>query len=660
MAIQIKTSLIGWVVLIFMTCPSYIKAQTPADAMEKIRSNASEYKIGEASAPTEDEARKASLQNLIMNLRTTLMFERRDKEKMKGDQYDLESVSNMCASSVATIENLNTLAFEDKNGWHAMSYVSTRDFEESERQRIGNIKDLVELGIQQEQNLNIAGALKYYTWALNMLSSFGDTISMTIEGKTVNAKAWLSNHVPMVLDNIEIGLSDEKIDFDEFDYDHYSVNLNLKYAGRPVSALDLGYFNGEREVRPVHGKSGRATLSFPDLQSFREISVKVVYDYPDEARLYDPALKAVYDSGVRVRFDGRDNVRLPIKVHANNLKSSGPSHNDEVMALAKRNKKEPGVAADMANTSTSPIIKEERKQIERPVVEDRELADAMKIVEEGLRKRNYTSLESLFTPEGWKLFSLLVESGSVKVTSTPASYSIESSDLFTIGRGIPIAFKTSGHVSNETLVFRFDKDSGLISSVAFALTKRAEDDIFRQAQWNMESRYSLLTFMEDYQTAFALKRLDYIEKIFSDDAIIITGKMGVPAKNSKLFFDAKQLNLGQNNKNVNFTRYSKSEYINKLKQDFYDRRSATYKKYIQLVFEDAVISKVATNGYTDNEIMWIEIKQQYNSDKYSDKGFLALQIDLKPKGSQIRVRTWTPDFIDINYLKERFGIGASD
>lgn len=92
MAIQIKTSLIGWVVLIFMTCPSYIKAQTPADAMEKIRSNASEYKIGEASAPTEDEARKASLQNLIMNLRTTLMFERRDKEKMKGDQYDLESV----------------------------------------------------------------------------------------------------------------------------------------------------------------------------------------------------------------------------------------------------------------------------------------------------------------------------------------------------------------------------------------------------------------------------------------------------------------------------------------------------------------------------------------------------------------------------------------
>ena len=75
------------------------------------------------------------------------------------------------------------------------------------------------------------------------------------------------------------------------------------------------------------------------------------------------------------------------------------------------------------------------------------------------------------------------------------------------------------------------------------------------------------------------------------------------------------------------------------------------------MFEDAVISKVATDGFTDNEIMWIEIQQQYTSNNYSDKGFLTLQINLNPKGSQILVRTWTPEFVNLELLKERYPVG---
>ncbi len=109
--------------------------------------------------------------------------------------------------------------------------------------------------------------------------------------------------------------------------------------------------------------------------------------------------------------------------------------------------------------------------------------------------------------------------------------------------------------------------------------------------------------------------------------------------------------------NVKYTRYSKDEYIKRLENDFYDKKSASYKKFIQLIFEDAVISKVATGGFVDNDVMWIEIKQQYNSDKYSDKGFLSLQINLKPTGSRIHVRTWTPQFMEIDDLKKRFNVG---
>lgn len=52
--------------------------------------------------------------------------------------------------------------------------------------------------------------------------------------------------------------------------------------------------------------------------------------------------------------------------------------------------------------------------------------------------------------------------------------------------------------------------------------------------------------MEDYQTAYLLQRIDYLDKIFSDDAIIITGTMlktapkaqveGLPVDFGKMIF----------------------------------------------------------------------------------------------------------------------------
>lgn len=425
-------------VLFIISCLSafLMYSQTPADAMKRIRANSGKYKIGEASGLTEDEARKASLENLMMQLRTTFSLDYKETEKINGSDYDIKSQSDLKASSVMTVENLSTLIYQDNNGWHAMSYISNSDLAQAEKERLQNIEDLIDLGIEQEKKLNIAGALKYYSWALNLLSSFGDNLNMNLEGKNRNAKGWLNKHIPMILDNIEISLADSKIEYDEFDYDHYGVNLELKYAGQQVSALDLSYFNGEREIKPVHGKNGVATLSFPDLKNFKEIAVKIVHDYPDEAKLYDPELKTIYDAGRRINFEGRDYIRLPIKVNEDNIKSSGPARNNELMTIAKGNTKKLSSVAKAANPETTPISGEARVQIDRPITDDSNLINVMKQIENSLRKRNYNSIKTLFTPDGWSIFSLLTSSGDVKVTKAPSTYVVESSNLFTTGKGI--------------------------------------------------------------------------------------------------------------------------------------------------------------------------------------------------------------------------------
>ena len=65
-------------------------------------------------------------------------------------------------------------------------------------------------------------------------------------------------------------------------------------------------------------------------------------------------------------------------------------------------------------------------------------------------------------------------------------------------------------------------------------------------------------------------------------------------------------------------------------------------------------------GLIDHEVIWIELSQDYNSSIYHDKGYLALQINLRPDGSLINVRTWTPHFVPLEQLKQRFPIGGAN
>ena len=77
----------------------------------------------------------------------------------------------------------------------------------------------------------------------------------------------------------------------------------------------------------------------------------------------------------------------------------------------------------------------------------------------------------------------------------------------------------------EDVVFTFNA-AGKIDNVAFGLGKDTENDILkRKVAWKEQTREQLMEFLENYKTAYCLKRLDYIKDIFADDAIIIVGNV---------------------------------------------------------------------------------------------------------------------------------------
>ena len=134
--------------------------------------------------------------------------------------------------------------------------------------------------------------------------------------------------------------------------------------------------------------------------------------------------------------------------------------------------------------------------------------------------------------------------------------------------------------------------------------------------------------MENYKTAYCLKRLGYIEKIFADNALIIVGSIVKEAEP----IDGMYNRLGA--EKVKYVELNKEEYLERLGRVFHSN------EFVNIHFEDNIVNKV--NG--DDKIYGIQIKQDYYSTTYADKGYLFLMIDLSDTiNPKIYVRTWQPE-----------------
>lgn len=153
---------------------------------------------------------------------------------------------------------------------------------------------------------------------------------------------------------------------------------------------------------------------------------------------------------------------------------------------------------------------------------------------------------------------------------------------------------------------------------------------------DLSYRQMILDYVEQFRTAYNTKDLPFLDQIFSDDALIITGKVikSVPSEINNFMAQDKVVYLTQ----------SKKEYLNRLKGVF------RANKRINVVFDDIKVMKhPAKQGYYG-----VTLKQGYSSDNYSDVGYLFLLWDFTNRDSpKIHVRAWQPDKLnDMTLLPE--------
>lgn len=141
---------------------------------------------------------------------------------------------------------------------------------------------------------------------------------------------------------------------------------------------------------------------------------------------------------------------------------------------------------------------------------------------------------------------------------------------------------------------------------------------------DIDKRQQILHFVEQFRTAYCEKNKQFMEDIFSDDALIITGTV---RERTGAEPGLKAV--------VEYTRQGKREYLDRLFAKF-DRPNT----YINVKFDDIEVERNPINP----DIYGVTVRQEWHSTGYSDVGTVFLLWDFSSNDKpQIYVRTWQPN-----------------
>lgn len=564
----------------------------------------SEYICGLGHGNTLKQASNDALAALSSQISTTVSSDFNylvNSESNGDDVKESVKVDNIIRTySHTTLRNAMELVIEDEPNATVLRYIKRSDLDKIFEQRRNKVLEYASNAQKYEKENKVADALSSYYAALALLRSLPDGSDMKIRlGFTEETLLMplIMKNVNDILNNVEI-----KTEAIEDDGDERTMIINIQYKGKPATNFNYTYYNGSRRSDICTAKDGTGDISIPKSLSISKLDIQAEYICEDEAN-YDRELRDVLDNTTPVPF------------------------RTAKMKLAK-DKEVKAVAANV-NTATASVMSAPASSVPSTTMDDSKVSPylaTMQKIELAIRQKSYEPIRDCFTAEGYDMFNKLVNYGKAKLLRAPVLQFQESGEEV-ICRSFPMSFSFSGNRRTfvEDVVFHLTKD-GKVSEVAFGLNKPAVDDIMNRGAWSDEARKVMINFLESYKTAYALKRLDYISSIFSNDALIITGSFVKSTGNKE---------VGPSNiKHVKYTRQTKAQYMKSLKACFASN------EYVNIHFADNIIRRSASNP----NIYGIQIKQDYYSSSYGDTGYLFLLIDFKDvKAPLIHVRTWQPD-----------------
>lgn len=588
-----------------------------AQSIDEIKKN-SNYIWGEGNGTTMSDAEGEALRQMSVQISVSVYNSSYDEESNDNSVQKavLQSVSS------AKFTNVQMRVLEEEPNAKVFCFMPRSEVKKMFEKRANHIANMVDAGKTAESRMMIDEALRNYYWALVLAKTTPEPVEIEFNDKKGEATSLLPIKIKSVLAMINASVDEIQ--------DGKNLILGFTYNGKPVSSLNFKYNDGQSIVGPIVARDGIGEASMASIPADGKLHLTYELRFRNEVDPTDSDIAGAFNAGILPNINS--SVAIAIKNNSKKKAAAPALASAEILAAQPTNDKRSIAMQNADNTD--------------------DLQQAVLAVEAAISSNNPKSAFNYFTPEGYTLFAnLMAKNGKVTLVGKAQSHNFIIADGYIIGRATNIKRQfRNGKAFMEKLVYRFNPESRKIESVAFALTQRAENNIMNAAaSWPEVSRWAILNFMEDYQTAFALKRTDYINSIFSDDALIITGTILKKLNNAERAFDrSKSLDLG-GPKDIAYSQLSKTEYIDRLRKIFNTR------EYVHLQFEDNVTRMIdlpAINGINKGAAFGIEIKQRYESTGYSDDGYLTMVFDTRGKLPIIHVRLWQPDKNNMMSLQE--------
>ena len=570
------------------------------ERIAQIKKEGDVYLWGEAQGKTLNVADRDALASLIGQISTSIQSDFTLIRNEDPNGYSETYKGVIKTYSQATLSNTERVVVGKEPKVTVFRYIRRTEIKKIFAARKNKIIGFVESAIRAEKKLQMADALRYYYWAQTLLRSHPDgaTIKMTNEesGEQYLLASWIPEKINNIYNNIRVMKGDSKVDGN-----FRQVELFFTYKKEPVSNFDFTYWDGQDWSNITSAKDGRGVAELPTIADENKMDLKGEYIFVGEATI-DTELKEVMET------------LEPVPYKSSNLQLGGAS------GKPKQAQKEIQKVQERTTARTEPFFDY--------VKDDADYKNIMAEIERSIVNRSYDDVRQYFDSEGWDMFTKLVNYGRARICGTP-NYRFAKTDDGVICRSMPLAFYFPNNNCSfvEDVVFEFAPDAKIVHSLSFGLAQTALEGITGKTQWSEASRLTLIRFLENYKTAYALKRIDYISSIFADDALIIVGNVlkKQPVQDAITIEPDKQV--------VRYTKQTKEQYIRNLSVCFQSN------EFINLRFADNEIRKAGSG-----EIYGIQIKQDYFSSNYGDTGYLFLMVDLNDRERPvIHVRAWQPE-----------------
>ena len=586
---------LGIVPVIFLLFQSVMAS---AQSIDEIRQSP-DFLSGTGTARSLRLADNDAIKNISIEIAESAkdMFGNLDEVVYMEDEDSHQALTAILSTYYqSTMDNTGRIIVKQEPNAEVFRYLKLSDINRIFESRKNKVMDMLVSASKAEITGKIDDALRYYYWGYCLLQSLPDYNTITNETGKLLAD-WIPNQINDILD--DICFVRDKVD------GNY-VELKVLYKGRPVSSLDYSYFDGLNWSDLHSARDGRGMIELYSGASKTDIQIKCEYEFFSESHI-DKEVAQVVET-VRGRVFDKANLKV----------------NDEETPVLGASNQDIEVESEQGQNTLALLTEKQSKPYRKSI-------DA---VVAAIKSGKYDSVKGLFTDSGLDMFNKLISYGKGRIVGVPDPVYMSIGNEV-VCRSIPINFSFQNNkrqfVENITFTFNADK---MIDCLAFGLDERAADDILYHDAWGEYARKILTEFLENYKTAYSLKRLDYLRQVFDDNALIITGKVfSRPQTN-----DAAQQYI--NNRFVQRTQQSKEQYLRNLERCFESN------EFINIRFAENDIVK-ANNDI--GEVYGIQIKQDYYSTNYGDSGYLFLIVDLNnPKEPIIKVRVWNderdPDF----------------